>query len=206
MDIRYFEIGAVLTTGALKFVLVDILDLKFWFITGASVFWVTYVVSHLIKDPTVLKSWGFRSAGFRPTFKFLSLPSILFLAFTLIFGGVQGYLVFSWHIIPVLVLYPIWGTLQQFLIISLFGGNLLTVQTSLGLKSIILVTALLFAVVHFPSIPLVLGTFVLALGYMYLFEKYKNLWALGLFHGWLGAIFYFFVLGRDPWVEFVGSI
>jgi len=41
---------------------------------------------------------------------------------------------------------------------------------------------------------------------MPLFLKYRNLWALGLFHGWLAAVFYFLALGRDPWLELIGTI
>jgi hypothetical protein len=39
-------------------------------------------------------------------------------------GSWQGTLNLTWHIIPILITYPIWGTIQQFLIIGLFTGNL----------------------------------------------------------------------------------
>jgi hypothetical protein len=30
----------------------------------------------------------------------------------------------TWHIVPVLLLYPVWGTIQQFLVIAIVAGNL----------------------------------------------------------------------------------
>lgn len=62
-------------------------------------------------------------------------------------------------------------------------------------------TAVLFSAVHWPARLLVAGTFVLALVYVTAYLRRRNLWALGLYHGWIGGCFYFFVLGRDPWQE-----
>jgi membrane protease YdiL (CAAX protease family) len=55
-----------------------------------------------------------------------------------------------------------------------------------------------------PEIPLMLTTFGLGLVYIPLYLRYRNLWPLGLYHGWLGTLFYLWVLGRDPWVETFG--
>jgi hypothetical protein len=33
----------------------------------------------------------------------------------------------------------------------------------------------------------------------------RNLWALGIFHGWFATGLYFFVLGRDPWTVVVSG-
>ena len=46
-----------------------------------------------------------------------------------------------------------------------------------------------------------IGTFVLALLYSAVYLRERNLYALGLFHGWLGALFYYTVVGRDPFME-----
>jgi len=44
-------------------------------------------------------------------------------------------------------------------------------------------------------------TFVLALVYGYLFLKERNIYVLGFFHGWLGAICFYTIVDRDPFVE-----
>jgi uncharacterized protein len=46
----------------------------------------------------------------------------------------------------------------------------------------------------------------MALIYTMLYIKFRNLWVLGIFHGWLGCFFYFFVLHRDSWLEFIAAI
>ena len=104
--------------------------------------------------------------------------------------------------IPILITYPLWSVLQQFLIIGLFAGNLNTI-TCIKLNKIIVIlfAAVLFAVVHYPIHWLMIGTFILALFYGFVYLKEKNIFLLGIFHGWLGAIFYNTVLGSDPFID-----
>lgn len=199
-----FEIIAVLLTGAFKFILVDLLEAKFWFIFIFGLLWIIYIVARAIQSTSILKDWGFKREGFIPSIKIILLPALVVLIVSIGYGLSKDHLILNWHIIPIMILYPIWGTIQQFLIISLFGGNLNRINT-LTILNIIL-TAFLFSMVHYPSLLLIVATFFMAIFYMLLFLRYKNLWALGLFHGWLAGFFYFFVLGRDPWVEFIGSI
>ncbi|HAC24420.1 MAG TPA: hypothetical protein DCE81_05850 [Cytophagales bacterium] len=58
--------------------------------------------------------------------------------------------IFSWHLLPALVLYLFWVTIQHWLVISLFGGNLLNNGT-LAKPIMYLVTAFLFGVIYYPS-------------------------------------------------------
>jgi len=108
----------------------------------------------------------------------------------------------SWHVVPILLSYPIWGTIQQFLIIALVAGNLKDMKSLRWKKGwIIVFTAIVFSVVHYPVGWLMLGTFILALVYGIAYFKSKNLFVLGVFHGWLGALFYYTVVGSDPFAE-----
>lgn len=52
---------------------------------------------------------------------------------------------------------------------------------------------------HLPSWKLAAGTFGLGLAYTPLYLHHRNLWPLGLYHGWLGVFYYFWVLERNPW-------
>lgn len=203
-DKTIFEITAVLITGVFKFLMVDVFNAKFWFILLAGIFWILYIFIRVSQNINTLKDWGFKKEGFIPSIKIIAIPSIVVVASSIGIGLSNGNLILNWHIFPIMILYPIWGTLQQFLIISLFGGNL----NRLNIPPImnIILTAFLFSIVHYPSIELILATFILAIFYMLLFLRYKNVWVLGLFHGWLACIFYFFALGRDPWAEFIGTI
>jgi membrane protease YdiL (CAAX protease family) len=51
----------------------------------------------------------------------------------------------------------------------------------------------------------VIGNFILALFYGYVYLKVRNIWVLGLFHGWLGALFFYTVVNRDPFIEVFGK-
>ena len=59
-------------------------------------------------------------------------------------------------------------------------------------------------VAHVPEWPLVAATFGLGLCLVPIYLRYRNLWALGVAHGWLGTFFYLWILGRDPWLEAFG--
>jgi len=71
---------------------------------------------------------------------------------------------------------------------------------------IILLAALLFAAVHYPFMWLMIATFVLAIFYGWIYLSERNIYVLGLFHGWLGGIFYYTVLERDPFLEMFGNL
>jgi membrane protease YdiL (CAAX protease family) len=121
-------------------------------------------------------------------------------------GFYLGSLNLTWHIIPILILYPLWGIIQQFLVIGLVAGNLKDLkQRKLSDLLIILLTALLFGVLHYPFYWLMFGTFVLALFYGYIYLRSRNVYVMGIFHGWLGALFFYTVVGRDPFAEVFGK-
>ena len=67
------------------------------------------------------------------------------------------------------------------------------------------VAGLGFAAVHVPDWPLCGATLVLGVVCCILFLRHRCLWPLGVLHGWLGAVFYRWVLARDPWAEFLSA-
>jgi hypothetical protein len=87
----------------------------------------------------------------------------------------------SWHIFPILILYPVWGIVQQYLVIALVAGNLQDLKyRNIGPSAIILTTALLFGLLHYPCA-----------------------WAFS----WMArSIFLLYGSGRDPFVEVFGKI
>ena len=124
-----------------------------------------------------------------------------------ILGFYLDSIIITWHIFPILLLYPIWGTIQQFLVISIVAGNLKDLrQARLSNTVIIIVTALLFGMIHYPFYWLMFGTFILALFYGYIYLRIRNLYVLGLFHGWLGGVFFYTVVGRDPFIEIFAAL
>ena len=200
--IRIAEIIAVILTGLGKFIIMDLLGWRFQFVIIAIVSWSLYIFFRYKKDKLVLKDWGFRVDNFSSVFKMVLPFVITSIMLCIIIGTIQDSINLTWHIIPILVTYPIWGTVQQFLTIGIVAGNLSTLNTIKLKKTIvILITAVLFALVHYPSLWLMSGTFILALFYGYIYLKSKNLFVLGIIHGWLGALFYYSVLNQDPFAD-----
>ena len=189
-------------TGIGKFIFMDWLNLKLFFITIAILSWAGYLLRRKLKDPEILHEWGFRTDNFKEVLKMVLPFGIGAVLIFFIIGSIQNTLNLTWHIIPILVIYPVWGVIQQFLIIGLVEGNLLD-QNAISIpKSVVVIfTAILFGLLHYPYWWLVLGTFILALFYGFIYIRSRNLYVLGLFHGWLGGIFFYTVVGRDPWVE-----
>jgi len=204
---RLFEISAVIFTAAGKFVFMDWLDLRTAFIIVAIIFWSGYIIYRNKKKPGIKKYWGFRTDNFSETVK-LILPFAIVSIVTLVCIGLfQKTLNLTWHIIPLLLLYPIWGVIQQFLLIALTTGNLRDLKNSHISKALIIILpAFLFGIIHYPFVWLIVGSFALGAFYGWIYQKQKNLYVLGIFHGWLGAFFFYTVMNRDPFMEVFGKL
>ena len=199
---RLLEIVAVVLTAGGKFLFMDLLNWRFPYVAFAVVSWAIYIIHRNKKQKGISRYWGFRRDTFKRTLRYMMPFGIFSIAVFFAVGFYWQSINLSWHIFPIMVSYPIWGTIQQFLIIALVAGNLHDMR-SVQLKKwhIIFGTAVLFSGVHFPSYWLMLGTFLLALFYGFVYLRVKNLYALGLFHGWLGALFYYTVVGSDPFAD-----
>jgi membrane protease YdiL (CAAX protease family) len=204
---RILEISAVILTAIGKFIFMDCLNWRFPFVALAIISWVSYIIYRKSKQPGVTKYWGFRTDNFKTVLKKVLPFGILALITFFGIGFYKGTLNITWHIIPILILYPIWGTIQQFLLIALTAGNLQDLKGQKFNKGIIiLLSALLFGAIHYPFVWLMTATFILAMFYGWIYLSQRNLYVLGLFHGWLGGIFYYTVLDRDPFLEMFGKL
>lgn len=204
---RKLEIAAVFLTGIGKFVFMDTLQWRLPFILSAVVAWTVYIIVRTKTTPGILLHWGFRLDNFGKVARMVLPFGISAVAAFLAIGLYRGTANMTLNMLPVLVVYPIWGTIQQFLVIGLVAGNMRDIASHrLGNAPIIIVTALLFGLLHYPSLWLMIGTFVLALFYGWIYLKERNVYVMGLFHGWLGALFFYTVVDRDPFVEVFGRV
>jgi membrane protease YdiL (CAAX protease family) len=141
-------------------------------------------------------AWGFRRAGFfcalRDGACFAAVAAIPLIAY----GVVAGHWPPARGFWLVLALYPLWGLAQQFALQALVTRNLRDRVAACGWRTA--AAATLFACAHFPNVRLMLLTFVAGCGFTWIFEKHRNLWAVGIVHGVLGALAYYLVLGADP--------
>ena len=204
---RQLEILAILFTVMGKFLFMDYLNWRFPFVLSATILWAIYIIYRSKKTKDALRYWGFRMDNFGKVTKMVLPFGLLAVIAFVVIGYYQESLNLTWHIIPVLLFYPLWGTIQQFLLIGLVAGNLHSSENhKLNKHLIVLIAATLFASVHYPSYWLIGGTFILAIFYGYIYLNEKNLYVLGIFHGWLGALFYYTVLNRDPFLEIFGRL
>ena len=204
---RIIEISAVILTAIGKFIFMDYLNWRFPFVAVAIISWVSYVIFRKSKQPGITKYWGFRTDNFKTVLKKVLPFGLMAVVTFFAVGFFKGTLNISWHIIPILILYPIWGAIQQFLLIALTAGNLQDMKgQKLNKEIIILLSAILFGAIHYPFVWLMIATFILAIFYGWIYLSERNIYVLGLFHGWLGGIFYYTVLERNPFLEMFGRL
>lgn len=192
------EILLVLATSAAHLVFENAFHRKTEFIAAAAVFWVSYVAFRWRRDRAVLRLWGFRRDTLRPA---ALACGVLFVAGALpmlAYGAARGRLPFPLHFWIVLWLYPLWGIVQQFLLNGLVVRNLARL---LPRPAVVALGGLLFSLAHVPDLPLMGLTAAAGLAWTSIYLRTPNLWALGLSHGFLGAIAYYAVLGRDVWMD-----
>lgn len=185
----------------------DLLNWKLLFILVSIVGWSAYVIYRNREVKGILSYWGFRTDNFKEVIiKLLPFGIISIVAFFAV-GYFRNTINFHWHIIPILIFYPMWGVIQQFLVIGLVAGNLQDLKEyKLNEFAIIFLTATLFGLVHYPYYWLIAGTFVLALVYGFIYLRARNVYVMGLFHGWLGGLFFYTVVDRDPFAEVFGKL
>ena len=120
-----------------------------------------------------------------------------------IYGAANGSLRLDPSLVPLLVLYPAWGLTQQMLVQGYVTRHL--AEAGLPAAAIAPITAVTFGSVHVPNWPLVGATTAMGGAFAPLYLRDGTLWPLGVAHGALGALFYVWVLDRDPWAEIFGD-
>ncbi len=199
---KWLQITAVVITGLLKFILVDWLALRVFYIVSACLFWLIFIRVKYKNDPSVIQEWGFQKKYLRHSFWFLLPFALPFSILILIYGLSTHTFFLNWHIIPIFFIYPMWGIIQQFIVVGLVAGNLKRLSTvKIADWQILIIVSFLFAIIHFPDIRLMIYAFAMELIFILTYFRYQNLWIPGIFHGWVSSLFLFFVMKRDLWNE-----
>lgn len=201
---RWQEVVAVVATGVFHIVFQS-LDLKGLFIALASISWIGYVVWRVRQDPSIWVKWGFHTKNLSAAFFWPTMIFLIGVSLMAWYGLVNGRVLWKGHIFVLLLLYPLWGILQQFLVQALGVANLMALFPKQGWLVAMPVGVILFSLAHFPDgLLLTVATGVMAALFIPCYLRDRNLWPLGLYQGWLGTFFYLWVLGRDPWVDVFG--
>jgi hypothetical protein len=199
---QQFAILAVCITAALKFIFMDWLNWSVFYIPGIVLFWLAYILFRVNSNREIIILWGFKKAYFKQSM--LSLAPLIFLTgiVSVLYSIINESLTFSWTFILVLLLYPFWGLIQQFMMLGIVSQSLegLTEGKMNRVLLIFLVSAL-FSLVHYPSPFLMIFTFFLEVVFTLVYLKWRNLWAIGFAHGWIGTLILYYVLDRNLWSE-----
>ncbi len=99
-----------------------------------------------------------------------------------------------------LLIYPIWGIVQQFLFQSFLHTRLIRLGVT---PWSVLIVAVLFAIVHPSSAGMFWITLVGGLAASAIFLKCPNIFPLGVGHGILAAFVYYLLFGKDPLATFL---
>lgn len=173
------------------------------FIAAAILGWLVWVGRAIRHSPERVRQWGFTTHNLRVstavTAAFVAVSALVIAAI----GWFRGALYWEWHFLFPLMLYPLWGLVQQLLVNGVLARSLRERLSPLATTG---VAAALFGLIHLPFPTLMLATFLLGLVLTPLYLKYGNLWPLAFAHGWLGTLVYPWILDRDPWLEIIGGL
>ena len=180
----------------------DWLQMRAFYIVGACLFWFIYVIYNYKSDRTYLKHWGFQKNNFRQSFLFLFPLAIVSITVIVIYGMVNDTAILNWHILLTFLLYPAFGLFQQFMMAGLIAGNLIAIE-KIRFKNyqVVMLTSLIFSLIHYTNFFLMIFTFFLELIFITVYLKWRNLWPLGLIHGWVATFLLYYILERDLWTE-----
>jgi len=201
---QWCEVGAVAATGLWHLVFKG-LGAKGLFIVLASVGWSGYIVWRVRQDPSLWVKWGFQTENLLSAFRWPTVIFVVGVSMMAWYGLANGRVLWQGHLLFLLLLYPLWGILQQFLVQALGVANLMTLFPGQGWMVAMPVGIVLFSLIHFPNGLLMVATGLMAGLFIPCYLRDRNLWPLGLYHGWLGTFLYLWVLGKDPWISVFGK-
>ncbi|MBI3854421.1 MAG: CPBP family intramembrane metalloprotease [Planctomycetes bacterium] len=193
------ELAAMFVTVALFLLFENVLHLKLQFLVPCIVAWTAYVAHRLAKERTLAAAWGIRLDNLKsaapPILGFFALGAAALFAWRRAFGGLAipaG----AWVIF---LLYPVWSFLQQFVLQALVASNL--ERLGMARAAVVPIAAALFGLAHLPDWPLAGLCAASGLAWTAIYLRWRHLPLLALTHAWLGALAFYWVLGRDPWGE-----
>lgn len=179
----------------------DWLNFRILYITSISFFWIGYIFLYHRSGNRIAES---------PLFGFIQsiialLPIIIITGFaSFIYTDFNGDVINFRHFIFVLILYPLWGIIQQYIMLEvvfklverLYGGKA-------SYYTLMFSVSALFSIIHYPSTFLMIFTFCLEVLFIHIYFRWHNLTAIGIAHGWIATFVLFFVMERDLWMELI---
>jgi uncharacterized protein len=201
-NLKTIELPAVALTAVLKFVVMDWLGMRAFYIGGICLFWFFYLLFLYKIDHSVFIKLGLKKENFKKSFLALLPYFLLIICITVLYGKIKAINLLNPHILPILALYPLWGIIQQFMVAGVLAESLQNLRSvSSNRYIIILLTSSIFGLVHYPGILLMAFTFTMEVIFLTVYFRFRNLWAIGLIHGWAATFLLYYIFERDLWLE-----
>ena len=199
----YGELIAIVLIG-LGHVIIEVaftLEAAKFYNVAVSIAAISYVIWRVRRSPNAPRIWGFRTDNIAPATRsqlpFLAISIVGLIVFAVVTGS-SGLPKTFWFTI---MLYPIWGIVQQFALQNFIANNLKSAIPGPALLS--LVAASIFAISHYPRLELVALSFVGGFFFTLAYRSHPNLWVVGAVHGILGSMVFYLVMGQDPGAEII---
>ncbi|AYV78558.1 MAG: hypothetical protein Edafosvirus18_7 [Edafosvirus sp.] len=196
------RINELITCGIVTLIYVFAPLPKELVIIGTMICCGSYIMYMEENTTGILKKWGFRTDNIVEA---SIIPGIICCIFSILIIAFNFFMRFptpSFHMIFLLIVYPLYGIMQQFLVQSLVIGNIIALYFPYSykkhIKGITLITAMMFAILYANNIISMIANFILALILTPSHLKYQNLLPLAICQSILCVFFYYFILNQDP--------
>lgn len=176
--------------------------MRAFFISGICLFWLWYVWHRHAHDPGILDYWGFRKENFGKSLVVLMPFFAICLVFMLLNANQNQFELLNPNMLPIFLLYPIWGVVQQFMMVAIVAEIIKNIRhLSNHIPTIVILTSGLFSLIHYPDLGLMIFTLAMEVVLLTAYFKWRNLWAIGIVHGWIATFLLYYVHNRDLWTE-----
>ncbi len=198
-DKSIIELTLVMITGMIFIIMSHFNINRISFILPTCLFWIKYLYEYSsyiinIRTDNIIEA--------------SQIPILVFVTSIIGMGCLVKYFKLKYkmnsNLIILCIVYPFWGIMQQILVQNILTQNVYNICEYYGLVDntlwlvTVAITSVLFGLLHIGDKLLCLGTFGLALIWTPHYLTYYNVLPLGIFHGWIGAFFYFLILNKDP--------
>jgi len=203
LDPRTADMWLLIATSAIHLVFENCLHAKWIFFGAAAPIWIWWLFRRFREEPGLLRTWGLSTEHLRPALIVSATIGLAGAVLLLALGRILGRPPLPVHFWGVVPAYLAWALVQQVALNGILARGL---GPFLPAWTVPLAAGALFSLAHLPDLPLMGLTFAAGVLWVSLYLRWPNLWALALCHGFLGALTYYMVLGRDPWVELIAPL
>lgn len=155
-----------------------------------------YLIWRATTTNHVLRGWGMRRDNFWSALRVQLYFGVPAAASLILFGLMNGTVPLPRSFWLVCALYPLFGVAQQFVLQNLIARNLKKFIPQRVLLAF--VSALLFSLSHIPRLSLSVLALIGGFFFTLIYQRFPNLWAIGILHGILAGLAFYIVLQEDP--------